>query len=66
MQARARVDGPRARPGENARRTMTPAEIIARVARALEALRDGDVELADAILDDLVWEFYRWPKEPAS
>jgi hypothetical protein len=45
---------------------MTPAEIIARVARALEALRDGDVELADAILDDLVWEFYRRPKEPAS
>jgi hypothetical protein len=38
---------------------MRAAEIIARVARALEALSDGEVELARSILDDLLWEFHR-------
>jgi hypothetical protein len=43
---------------------MTPDAIIARVTRALEALRDEDVGYAEQILDDIVWEHWNEKRPP--
>ena len=40
--------------GSDYRYAVNPRDVLARITRALEALRDGDREFAKQLLDDLV------------